>query len=437
MDFGDRFDNPFSVALQSRPRRPALRSAVRVFLLACLGFGCSLAVTSQTQSWLLHRLTRDLDKLPTAEKQTRLAEIAELGPQATPILTQSLLDPHEDVARTAHELLQQSQNRWSVLEADERERRHLALVQSLSAIALELPEERTGWATNLLHQTLMTTVDRPQQDSRHLHREAARVLDMLSLSGRANSRPLDSVAAATESETESNPDFDGPRRLEIRVMPLPVEQSRAADQWTQWPPANEMRPETMTAKVLRGDVKLQPVQPQDNVHLSSIADQAPSLASATVAATPAAVSAPPSEAVGSVEIQPTAHLVESPLETYDDPSVMSWLASEHVALRDQAAAELSRRGYGPSDLNLARQLTSGDTTTRLELVNELSRQSDRDPRPWLLLLLRDAHRDVRLRAVSTLATMNDPSIMRQLNQHLADEQDPTVAARIRRVLKLR
>jgi hypothetical protein len=73
----------------------------------------------------------------------------------------------------------------------------------------------------------------------------------------------------------------------------------------------------------------------------------------------------------------------------------------------------------------------------MQLVDAISRSSAIDPRPWLLMMLDDESRDVKLRVISVLATMNDPGVSQRLKMHLVDERDPTVAARIRRVLDLR
>jgi hypothetical protein len=54
-----------------------------------------------------------------------------------------------------------------------------------------------------------------------------------------------------------------------------------------------------------------------------------------------------------------------------------------------------------------------------------------------LMLLEDQSREVRLRVVSILVTMDDPDITQRLRLHLVDERDPTVAFRIRRNLDIR
>ena len=449
MDFGDRSDNPFSgsFAKARSPRRRALYSAIRFFLVVCVCLVVSLAVTTQGPKWLVHRLTRDFASLTAPEKKERLVQLADLGPPAIPCLVQTMADPDLEVARAAYELLQQAQNNWSVLDPSDRAERHAAMVRALKPLAVQLPDDRTGWGTSLLQQTLMETVDRNSDDARLLYSEANQAIASLSLTTRAHSG--DSVPEPLSMDVDhDSEDPREPKRLSIRAQPLPVDQSRAAEAWTQWPPPRETRYEQQevvadafaqgsragahssetagrndSPSVYRSGSKLQPVGPREGIVLGTVGN------SQAVSPQPADQASP--------TIQPVTHLLDSPLETYDDASVMRWLGSEHVALRDKAESELTRRGYGPSEISLATQIVTADTQTRLELVNQIAQSPNVDPRPWLLMLLQDPSRDVKLRAISVLATMNDPAISQRLQLHLVDEQDPTVAARIRRVLKLR
>jgi hypothetical protein len=130
-------------------------------------------------------------------------------------------------------------------------------------------------------------------------------------------------------------------------------------------------------------------------------------------------------------------IVESPLEAYDTRSVIYWLGHSNVSLASAAEQELRRRGMSGESIQMATRIATGDVQTKLDLVDAVAHDRSIDPRPWLMLLLRDPSRDVKLRSVSILATMNDPQIQRDLRDHAMTEPDPTVAARIRRVLEKR
>lgn len=397
---------------------------------------------------MLDRLTHDFDSLSGQQKKARLVQMAELGPSAIAQLTKSMADPDLEVARAAYQLLQRSQNEWTVLEEATRIERHRLLVQSIAENAFRLPEDRIGWGTSLIQQTVMEVVEQNSDPSRQLFREANHAIELLSISGPPAIK--DQSIDVTTMDDHAN-DLGHPKRLAVRAQPLPVDQSTVSETWTRWPPpleptsnhdpqdgdmvertmatkpVNVLREPTESPSVYRSGSRLRPVMPSETIVLNSIHAEDHMIIPEP---DPAPESAPTS-------IQPVVHLVASPMQTYDDQSVIHWLGSEHEALREKAKAELTRRGYGQSELSIATQIAHGDTATRLALVDSISESASLDPRPWLLMLLEDPNRDVRLRVISVLATLDDPQIDQRLRLHLLDENDPTVASRIRRVLKLR
>jgi len=439
MEFGDLSDNPFSIhaAQSGRSKRHAVKSAVKLIVLVAAGLSLTLVVSRYSPRWLVQRYTHDFETLSAEEKRERLIQISDLGPIAIEPMVEAMADKDEEVARTAYELLLENQNSWTVLDSGPLQRSHRTLVDSIRTVAVYLPDDRTGWASTLLQGTIQYSIDRRDEPSRLLYDAANNAMDMLAISDRAGPSILsDSPLRATE-----------PRRLAVRSEPLPVENVEPG-QWTDWPPrssadaaaaALRMSPATITEpgqpevtqpsqvdnelaespSVYRSSAaRLQPVDPDMPVILHDI-DSAPA----------------PRQS--SMSIQPAAHLVDSPMGTFDDQSVMHWLGSEHRELRDKARDELVQRGFSEDEIAIATQIVSGNRETRLALIDAIARADHIDPRPWLLMLLRDGSRDVKLRSVSVLATMKDPGINQQLRMHVTEERDPTVAARIRRVLDLR
>jgi hypothetical protein len=136
-------------------------------------------------------------------------------------------------------------------------------------------------------------------------------------------------------------------------------------------------------------------------------------------------------------IQTVAHVIESPWQNADVATVVQSLAHSDQALQDQAKTELARRGLNASEISMASRIATGSTQAKIDLVASISESTQMDPRPWLLLLLEDHNREVRLRAVSALAALKEPWVQQQLKQRMVNEKDQTVAFRIRRVLNLR
>lgn len=427
MQPGDLSDipNPFALQLRAsaRPlRKAAAVAALKFLILITVCFSLVLVVSFGGKTWLLHRLTHDFESLASIDQQARLVQIAEFGPPSIDLLVAALAHADGDVARTALDLLRQSQSDWTVLSQSQQQQRHAAMIAALRGVAEHLPVDRTGWATGLLQQIILATVRRTDDGSRNLYRDANETLDLLSLSRRP-----DATHSTAPSATSTSP-----QRLSVDAKPLPVAQLGSGDQWVDWPPPpsrEDSLPADDSASIYRSSsTPLQPVEPEQVVVLRQVAqpmeEQLAPLDSRETS-------------FQTDEVQSAAHLMDSPMQAYDDASVMHWLSSDHAKLREQATLELMSRGYDAAELSIATQFFAGDVPTRIGLVDMIARDPSLDPRPWLWMMARDEHRDVRLRVVSVLATMNDPEAQNRLRTLMVDETDPIVAARIRRVLNLR
>ncbi|TWU60802.1 hypothetical protein Poly51_10830 [Rubripirellula tenax] len=421
MQSGDLTDypNPFAMAAagKSKPRHSAVRSALKFLILVAICFAIVLGISVGSKRYLMHRLTADFDSLSAADKQNRLVQMAEMGSPAIEPLAAAMAHSDIDVARTAYDLLRNLQNKWTVLTPSQQQTRHRELVTAISSVSAALPDDRTGWAVTLIQQTITEVVARTDASSRDLYRRAGETLDLLTLSNRSGPSIIDDDAF----------DPSSPQRLQVRGRPYPVSIENE-------PPvvnANDPPPPSIYKSAA---MRLQPVNPDQTIVLRDVQ-----------AAKPAVVEKPPirKETEYFVEqvqatnpgMQPT--LVDSPMETYDDASVIHWLASEHGELRDKAKLELMSRGFSRDDLRLAARIATADVPTRMELVDRIAREPSIDPRPWLWMMSRDESREVRLRVISVIATMNDRDARNHLQKLMIDESDPIVAARLRKVLQLR
>jgi hypothetical protein len=448
MEFGGISDNPFSLV---RPpvarRRRAFVSACKFLILVVICLAATVAIGSYSRTWLAARLVADFHTLDADQKQTRLIQLADLGVAGITPLVGALADQDLGVARAAYELLQEMQNRWTVLTKSEQQRHHRVLVESLGKIAVELPPDRTGWGTNLLQQTVLLSVDRDDDSSRRLYHSASQALDILSLSDRATP----TVAAGLDDQPL---DRDEPRRLVVRSRPLTVTSDGQADPWTDWPPPVENAGRVNTQQT--GRVAAAPRQVVERAAAVAVGPQSGSPPTVYRSGVTEAGRAPKLQRVSedqtrllrdvaenretayrSQPIQPVAPAVASPLEAMDDQSVMKWLGSPHTALREQARAELVSRGLGESEIAIATQIAVSDTPARLALIDAIARSDAFDPRPWLLMLLEDQNPQVKLKTIAVLATMQDAYIDQRLRNRLSQEPDTKVASQIRRVLSLR
>lgn len=93
-----------------------------------------------------------------------------------------------------------------------------------------------------------------------------------------------------------------------------------------------------------------------------------------------------------------------------------------------ARSELQRRGFGPVELALAEKMIDPDPHARKQLARLLPQMTSIEPHRWLLWLCRDEDAEVRLTAVSLLATCGNPAVLAEVERLAAADAD----ARVRR-----
>ena len=399
-------ENPFAVKPQRRRPSALLAGAKGLALVASL-FAILVIAQAQSRRWLLERWVTGLAELPVAEQVERLLQIDALGDIAIETVTRRLAATDDSVASTAYELLREHQNAWSSRNASDLGRAHNHMIVGVEAIAPDLTGERVRWAKELLNQSLMECVDRQTQEMDEAYQAANRVLAILNPI--AVEQPL-AVSAAS---------------------PLPLTRETVA------------RPRLVPTAARMQSVAEPPVESESAVVQTLVAlppdTRSATLTHATPNASPIATAANTVAAndIARDHIQPVRHLTHSSLETFDTKSVIGLLGHQQAEMRDQAVEELVRRGLSNEEIRIANQLASPVVAVRLGLLESIIHRTDLDPRPWMLWLVEDSNREVRLRAISTLATMTDPAIKQALQKRLPNEHDATVIAHLRRVVDVR
>lgn len=429
--------------------KKAAIGAAKYLLMVVLVFAALLGVRQASGMWLLSRLTQDLHSLPSDQQQQRLAQIAGFGRPAIPHLVAALAAEDLGTARMAHEILRGLQNQWSVLKPTAKTDRHLDLVAAIAEVGPRLPDDRTGWATSLIQQSILESVDQANDNEQLLYQNANDALAILSHDRRSGpsilGSDIDSDIAAQGNDADSPRRFVAGSRLLAQAQPLPVNRTNAGAAWTDWPGADavvsQSQPDASPTIYRSGShqrpglketsMRLKPILADQTVELIPIEPQ-------TLEAGYASAGSSPGEVImqANAEVHSAANLVETALQAYDDRSVMHWLSSDQASYRDAAKLELLSRGYDEEQLEYAKHLFDPDPSVRLHFVQQLN-QSDRiDPRPWLKLMAIDENRTVRLAVVTALGSLSGHDVAGQLQQMMAAERDPSVAAKIRHTLDL-
>jgi hypothetical protein len=419
--------NPFRVPPQvvESSRKRAFYAAIKVCLVAACALSLTLVLATQSRRWLLYQLTSDYESLPSEARSLRLVEIAGLDELGIPFLVEQLTSDDRVVARQAYDLLSDNQSRWSMLSQPNCQSRHTILVDSLEAIVDRIEVARMGWVTSMLQQTIVEHVQHDDESSRSLHLAATDLLARLTISD----QPQERIASFNSSELDAS----AADASVVRAEPLVVDSAGETDAWINWPPEQEYTDSTSAAPT--ADDLDESESP--SIYRSSAGDAADLTLIPADPATVELKTFEPSAVETPTIVETAAHEMEAPLQTYNIRSVIHWLASTDQEQKRQAELELIRRGLDSNQIAIAKSLSIGSVENRLETIDRIAHDATIDPRPWLLWLLDDEHREVKLRAINILATIPDEGIKEMLRERMSAESDPSVAARIRRVLELR
>jgi hypothetical protein len=121
---------------------------------------------------------------------------------------------------------------------------------------------------------------------------------------------------------------------------------------------------------------------------------------------------------------PSIRLAAKQAETRD--LLRDWLAVDGDAIH-AIEQELAARGFERLSQKLVEQFFAPDAEVRRDLVNIVLTDPERDARPWLMLLSEDSDPDVRLEAVTTMATSSDPTLIEKAWQVAIGDRDPRIA----------
>jgi hypothetical protein len=89
--------------------------------------------------------------------------------------------------------------------------------------------------------------------------------------------------------------------------------------------------------------------------------------------------------------------------------------------------QLATRGFHPIPKRLVEQYFSDDLADRLRLVDNVLTGPRIDPRPWLMLLAEDENAEVRLMAVTVMATSDDKTLVEKAWQTALRDRDSRIA----------
>lgn len=96
-----------------------------------------------------------------------------------------------------------------------------------------------------------------------------------------------------------------------------------------------------------------------------------------------------------------------------------------------------RDGFQNVHINLALKLYHPSAKQRQELLELLPRTPSVEPLPWLMELLRDPHPEIRLSAITYVATSRDMDLVQNLIEKAKHDDDPRINSLVQKLEKLR
>jgi HEAT repeat protein len=105
------------------------------------------------------------------------------------------------------------------------------------------------------------------------------------------------------------------------------------------------------------------------------------------------------------------------------------------ATAERIRSELERRGFGQVQIELCRQLADPDPQARKRLARTLPEMHSVNAVPWLLWLARDEDAEVRLAAITLLATTADPAVLLEVERTAQADTDPRIQEQAARMMR--
>ncbi len=384
-----------------------LRSRRRVWpwLMVVLMMSAALAWLSswQRRGDVVAYWQQSLNTVSDAEALELLDQMASRGDEGVKILAIALGMDRPEVPRRAAMLLRSQLDEWESLTPRAATPKLVQLADALADHVQTYHAEARNAAAELVTRILLWPLDIERADLPRLNTACHRVLSV------ANDTDEVGTSAGDSTPLAASLQFPPLRRAPIGdfdaalppALPVPGATNVAGNEPARLPSAVASDARQMTAGAATESVG------------------AASNAAAT-ASTSAATAAP---AVATSDVR--------------DLKVVELCAYLHDPTTPQARAarsELITRGLSVRQIDLGSKLTDPDPRVRCQHAELLPSLNDVDAKPWLLWLSKDTDAQVRLTAMTLMATSRDPEMLGRVFEMSRTDDDPRVREQAERAL---
>ncbi len=398
-----------------------------VFCVACLlvAWECWPRVGQWHKRHLAGQLASQIEQAPEEEAELLVHELAGLGTAAVDELVAGTLSQRTLVAEAARSEIDDAFANHRILLGRGNPEASIQLLVDLSkALAENSPQfgpRGRRWAESLMLKLVDLTEQIPPAPAAIILEHSSQLLAEIPPNGPRQQSLITNVSP--QSETQDVVTL-GPPSVDLQTLAVPTEQTLARAQ----PPASQPTTQSLARPVT-------PIAPQEPT------DPEPAQVDTKVTTLPWVSSGKSSLSVEVDEPSPPRHRsglvdVPSPGQTQRRVAQLRTL-STRVLLEKLPHAEqflagpiryvLERRGISEAEIEMTSSVFAGDVAQRLALVEQTAKLPATSARRLLRLMLEDSHADVRLRALTTLATMNDPQLASLAKEITIRDKDPRVA----------
>ncbi len=405
-------------------------------LVAAAGSGVIGYHTSQRAS-LVGRLTSLVEQGPTADSLAVIEQLDALDQPPMVVLVAAAASADSPVASAAKRSIAGWLKRGG--EQVDASRNIANVADSLSELTTSLSRRQKrfaaadqAWIAETTHAILRLANKLPPHIAPTLAAECDALLSATDVVALAQAA-FAPVQPTPNNTAKSAPGFDAlvPPNSNASVPPLPSPfQSADAPPMSAAPAVVPASPSAgqprqspavlATPNQLRADEDaITPVRP-----IAPVAQPVVS-GSASLTIVPQTKSASPPTTVPKLR-RPAVFAIQQ-LPSLDARSLLTALRDENgvnaVAIQD----ELARRGFGTVTKDVVDQFLSTDVAQRLRFAEVVLNDASLGARPWLLLLAEDDQADVRLLAITILATSGDAALLEKAWQLAIRDRDPRIA----------
>jgi len=401
-------------------------------------------VTNWNQEQLADQLGAQIKAASDDKVRIPLRQLAALGIAAVPPLVEASASERTAVAEQARQIINEKFDSWQ-LQASTNRRFDIATPITTLAKALAANVDRYGprgqrWAESLTLRMIVLAEQVSATKAKILLEDCSYVLNVIPASGPRlrsvqNNRPVRSSGYrppsapgipldtfAVPSETVIAPARQAPPNLEQRATVFPAT-----------PGAVLPNPQTATPNSLNWS----PDWGEETARIPNAKPLPPIQVQPITPPTPPVARQPKNSGSLFVDIPSPAEMNQQlkRLRQKTSPELVRLLPQNNLYEAGPIRAVLRERGVTEEELLLTEQFSSTHVSDRLKLIEKLSALPAATARRWLHWLLEDKSPEVRLRALSAIATTSDPRLFEVARDVAVNDKDPRVANLASEIMK--